>query len=163
MPKKIRLQMSATPFRVNSHRLFAWRGRVFVRLTPHEGSVINRLFLVDTGAPLSVVPYSLWHGTGLAWTSLGSRVTDDGGQPLPGFLNWFGIPCEIGQAEGELFDGQVSAGPFLIVAKFPQAPHRHPVIETTPILGLNFLSDNSPHLSLRRVRRDLSGYFQVRR
>src|SRR5205807_3720349 len=54
---------------------------------------------LDTGAPFSIVPYSLWHDNDLSWQILGQRLLNLGGAPLPGTLNWQGIPCVFGEAQ----------------------------------------------------------------
>jgi len=156
MPK-IRLQLVGNSLRIAGRTLRAWRARVYCIFLSQTGQSIKRWCLIDSGAPLSVLPYSLWHSENLAWNSLGDQVMDTRGRRIP--LHWFGVPCEIGETEGSLADQSIVAGPLVIVAKFPRAAHANAVIENTPVLGLNFLSDNRLRLGMDGRGAALPGHF----
>jgi hypothetical protein len=82
---------------------------------------------LDTAAPLSVVPFRVYHQK-LAW------------QPIPGVqMTWAGQPCALGRADiwVPTKDGSGLRGPFPLLAKFPLSD---PPGSPTPILlGLEFL------------------------
>ena len=93
--------------------------------------------LLDSGAPLSVVPWAIHQTYGFAW------------QPLPGpwpqgFTTWSGVPCVIGRMDmwAPVPASATLRGPLTFIAKFALAtPARMPA--TLPVLvGLNFLADN---------------------
>jgi hypothetical protein len=83
--------------------------------------------LLDTGAPLSVIPFAV-HRQGVAW------------RPLPGVATtWAGQACALGQVEIWLPDAAtgVLRGPFGMLAKFATSdPPGHP---PPVLLGLEFL------------------------
>jgi hypothetical protein len=118
------------------------------------GYPIRVLCHADSGAPLCVVPFSLWHDCNLRWQNLGAHLTVSG-KLVPEALTWQGIPCDLGCTRVEMFDhdGNLFAGAYLVVGKFPQNPHSQPEIENMPILGLNFLTDNRLGGVLRRHTR----------
>jgi hypothetical protein len=91
---------------------------------------------LDTGAPLSVIPFAL-QSQGLAW------------QPLPGVrVTWFGISCDLGHIDIWVTDLASSSqrGPLRVLAKFP---HRDPPGNPVPILlGLEFLLTHHAALNL---------------
>jgi len=100
--------------------------------------------VIDTGAPLSVVPYDVWKHRKLAWTSV-SKTLHRGARKAT--LDWQGVSCELGEAQVELF------GPRSLLAKFALRP-------TSPmdvILGLKFLLDNDLELHLLGTSGTLSG------
>jgi hypothetical protein len=59
---------------------------------------------LDTGAPFSILPYTLWHDQYLPWQVLGQQLLTLGGTPLPRALTWQGIPCHFGVAQVRLVD-----------------------------------------------------------
>jgi hypothetical protein len=81
---------------------------------------------LDTGAPLSVIPFDV-HRHGLLW------------RPLAGVqATWAGQPCDVGHIDIWLSDLASSSlqGPFPVLAKFP---HRDPPGAAAPVLlGLEF-------------------------
>ena len=91
---------------------------------------------LDTGAPLSVIPFRT-QTQGLIWHPLaGVRTT------------WAGQPCEVGHIDIWLSDLAISSlrGPFSLLAKFP---HRDPPGDPVPILlGLEFLIARRADLAL---------------
>jgi hypothetical protein len=109
-----------------------------------SGLIVRRRCLLDTGAPISVVP------------EFHQRVLDIDWQPLPGgwpveFLTWLGAPCVVGRVDAWI---QIGAPPFLhgplnLLAKFPQAtPPNRP--GTLPVLlGLNFLAEHRAEVSFQ--------------
>ena len=60
--------------------LTAWRGYADALFVTPRGGTVPFSCIVDSGAPFSVLPYSLWHDRNLSWTSLGRRLTRQGGQ-----------------------------------------------------------------------------------
>ncbi len=91
---------------------------------------------LDTGAPLSVIPFDV-HRQGLIWRPLaGVRTT------------WSGQPCDVGHIDIWLSDLVSSSlrGPLSILAKFPQ---RDPPGDPIPILlGLEFVIAHQTDLAL---------------
>jgi hypothetical protein len=81
---------------------------------------------LDTGAPLSVVPFHIQQ-KGLHW------------QPLPGIqTSWSGQPCDLGRIDFLLPIDQPPnlRGPVSLLAKFP---HSDPLGDPVPVLlGLEF-------------------------
>ena len=81
---------------------------------------------LDTGAPVSVVPFHVHHGR-LSW------------RPVPGVsTTWAGQPCDLGHVNVWLTTEQPPTvrGPFSLLAKFPRAD---PPGDLVPILlGLEF-------------------------
>jgi hypothetical protein len=81
---------------------------------------------LDTGAPLSVVPFYVHHRR-LAW------------QPIPGIkVTWAGQPCELGRIDVWLSTQQPPnvRGPFSLLAKFARSD---PPGDLVPVLlGLEF-------------------------
>jgi hypothetical protein len=88
-------------------------------------SVLQTAWL-DTGAPLSVIPYHI-HQKGLRW------------QPIPGVqATWSGQRCDLGRIDAWLPTDQPPYlhGPLALLAKFPR---RDPPGDDVPILlGLEF-------------------------
>ncbi|MGH7226179.1 MAG: hypothetical protein ACRELF_23435, partial [Gemmataceae bacterium] len=60
--------------------------------------------ILDTGAPFSIVPFSLWNGRNLSWTPLGSQLFTSQGRPDPDALKWLGVSCELGVTHIALVD-----------------------------------------------------------
>lgn len=118
-----------------------WVELAFARRT---GGSLRRDCLLDTGAPLSVVPYLIHHLHDFAW------------QPLPGpwptgFMTWFGVPCVIGRMEvwAHLPHAPFLVGPLTFVAKFAQATPSHVTGPLPILLGPNFLADHQAEVTLQ--------------
>ena len=114
---------------------------------------IRRDAILDTGAPFSVFPFSLWNGQNLSWTPLGSQILTVQGQPVPDALNWLGISCDLGVTQIALVDDTNRPTRFLrTIAKFVRAPL--PVrFEKATILGYSFLLDNALTLTVEPASR----------
>jgi hypothetical protein len=105
-------------------------GRLIVPLylgSPPPGPESPRdLCWLDTGAPVSVVPFHVHHQR-LTW------------QAIPGVrTTWAGQPCDLGRVDVWLSTHQAPylRGPWSLLAKFP---HRDPPGDLMPILlGLEF-------------------------
>ncbi len=139
--------------------LTAWRGYAdAVFLTP-SGGTVPFFCIVDSGAPFSVLPYSLWHDRNLAWTPLGRRLRRQGGQGSDP-LKWQGVNCSLGQTSVSLIDRRTSlqVGPFFLVAKFVDRPLPEARLEMIAVLGMNFLADNDLRFVLDGVGGNLVGY-----
>ncbi len=114
---------------------------------------------VDTAAPFSVVPFSVWSGHNVPWLPLGSQLLTLQGLAQPDALKWLGVPCEFGEATVVLLDeGRNRTRPMRLVAKFPQRPvatHMEDVV----LAGYNFLTDNAIKLTLDPASRLTVGPF----
>lgn len=124
------------------------RSYVTVGFRTRTGALLRRRCIVDSGSPLSVVPYEIWRKRNLAWSSVSKTLTVAGQRAA---LTWQGVPCELGFTEVEL------AGAQNLTAKFAMQPT--PPAEV--ILGLNFLTDNEIELVLRGDPSALSGYLSL--
>ncbi len=124
--------------------LLVYRPVVVARFPTERGPTILRRCVVDTGAPLSVVPYEIWQARNLKWASVSASLHGSGGAAA---LTWQGVPCALGEMQVEL------AGPRVFVAKF--GLQRTPPCDV--ILGMNFLVDNDLELVLSAVGGSLSG------
>jgi hypothetical protein len=137
----------------------AWRPYVVIELTGTGGIVFRKSAMVDSGAPFSVIPFSLWHDQHLAWQPLGSQFVR-AGEPDPAALSWLGVPCQFGQTQVCLFDEQVGtrSARLHLRAKFPSAivPSH---AEKEVILGCNFLVENALTLTMRGGVGKLGGVF----
>jgi hypothetical protein len=142
--------------------LRAWRAFAETLFDTVSGFLVPFSCIVDTGAPFSVLPYSLWHDRSIAWTPLGSQLTQLASQTTE-TLEWQGTPCDLGEAALHLVDlqTQVQAGPFLVVAKFPRQPQARSNLETIALLGMNFLTDNFLRLLLDGWRGSLVGSLSI--
>jgi hypothetical protein len=93
--------------------------------------------LLDSCAPLCVVPYRVHQVQGLAWQPL------PGPWP-PGLTTWSGVPCVMGTMDvwAPTRQAPFRRGPLTFVAKFALAtpPQLTGVIPI--LLGLNFLADH---------------------
>jgi hypothetical protein len=113
--------------------------------------------IINTGAPFSVLPYSLWHQRNLACSPLGSQFMTLSGQPDPEALKWFGVACEFGETRAALVDeASRRSRPLRLIAELPRsvvASH----LEGEIILGCNFLADNSLTLTVHPGSRTTAG------
>src|SRR5579871_4504459 len=123
---------AASGIRVPTVRL--WVELAFAR---RFGPPLLSRCLVDTVAPLCVVPFAIHDPGALAWQAI------PGPWP-PGFTTWQGVPCDLGRIDVWLSapDLSLPRAPRTFIAKFPQAtptqmPARMPIL-----LGLNFLADH---------------------
>jgi hypothetical protein len=108
------------------------------------GREVRLRCLIDTGAPLSIVPYDVWKHRNLSWTSVSKTLRR---QTRKAALDWQGVSCELGHTKVDLF------GERSLTAKFALGP-------TAPIdviLGLNFLVDNDIEIHLLGTSGNLSG------
>jgi hypothetical protein len=90
---------------------------------------------LDTGAPISVVPFWV-HNQRLIWQPLGLKTT------------WSGQSCDLGRVDVwfTAAPGVQVAGPFSLLAKFPSSdPPGDPV---PVLLGLEFFLSHRGYLSL---------------
>jgi hypothetical protein len=91
---------------------------------------------LDTGAPISIVPFHVHHQR-LAW------------QPIPGITTtWAGQPCDLGRVDVWLSTEQLPylRGPFALLAKFPRSD---PPGDLVPVLlGLEFFLTHQAELTL---------------
>lgn len=102
------------------------RIRLYVGTAPPGPQATLREGWLDTGAPLSVIPFHI-HNAGLPW------------QPLAGIqTTWSGQTCDLGRIDIWLPTDQPPflRGPLSLLAKFPQSD---PPGDPVPILlGLEF-------------------------
>ena len=97
---------------------------------------------LDTGAPLSVVPYHLHHRR-LVW------------QPIPGArTTWSGQPCDLGRIDFWLATDQPPylRGPLSLLAKFPRSDPPGPFVPV--LLGLEFFLSHGAEFQLPLPPRD---------
>lgn len=92
--------------------------------------------LLDTGAPLCVVPAFFHQTYDLDWQPLA-------GHWPAGFTTWAGVPCTIGRMDVwvPIPDAPFLAGPFSLIAKFAQGAPSSAAGALPILLGLNFLAD----------------------
>ncbi len=92
--------------------------------------------LIDTGAPLSFVPYWAHSAHSFDWTDLAIATTA------------FGSPCRLGKIEVLLTDASSQPiGPFELLAKFALQPASLPGGKKLPLLvGLHFLEETGGKL-----------------
>jgi hypothetical protein len=117
--------------------------------------------LLDTGAPLSVIPYDVWHLQGLAWDpvhrknpSAPSGIRDERFQS---------IPCDLGRIDVWLphdGNGLDLQGPYRMHAKF--ARFADPSLPYT-IVGMDFFSRHAAELQFRCpcVQFAAAGLFEI--
>jgi hypothetical protein len=136
----------------------AWRACADALFLTAGGGTVLYSCIVDTGAPFSVLPYSLWHNRNLSWTPRGRRLTRQGGQ-VSDPLKWQGEDCSLGDTSLSLIDRptSVQTGPFLLVAKFVDRRLPDPRLEMLAVLGMNFLADNELRLVLEGAGGNLVG------
>ena len=97
---------------------------------------------LDTGAPLSIIPFHI-HRKGLRW------------QSIPGIqVTWFGQRCELGRIDCWFPTDQppYRRGPLPLLAKFPQS--NPPGDEIPVILGLEFFLAHQAEFQLLLPPRD---------
>jgi hypothetical protein len=103
---------------------------------------VRQLCWLDTGAPLSVVPFYIHHHR-LVW------------QPIPGVrTTWAGQACDLGRMDFWFATDQPPylRGPLSLLAKFAQSdPPRH---KTPILLGLEFFLSHGAELQLPLPPRD---------
>jgi hypothetical protein len=109
---------------------------LFLRTALPGLQIVAEIGWVDTGAPLSVIPFHIHNGR-LDW------------RPIPGVqLTWLGQSCDLGTIDIWLPTQETSAlrGPLTLLAKFPRSdPPGSPV----PILlGLEFFLSNQAGMNL---------------
>ncbi len=115
---------------------------------PTHAGFLPRRCIIDTGAPLSIVPYDVWQVRKLKWLATSKNL---GGRGGPTVMMWQGVACELGEMQIDL------AGPRLLVAKFALQP-------TPPfdvILGMNFFADNDLELNVKHGTTGFSGMIVV--
>ena len=141
----------------------AWRAHAETLFTTSTSSLASFSCIVDTGAPFSVLPFSLWQSCNVQWSPLGQQLTCHG-RPAQGVLKWQDVDCSLGATYVQLIDlqtGMKVSRPFLVVAKFASQRSQHPHLELTAVLGMNFLTDNNLRLELDGTGVDLVGYFSI--
>jgi len=118
---------------------------------------ISRDAILDTGAPFSVFPFTVWNGNNLSWTPLGSQMLTPQGQADPEALKWLGISCELGVIQIALLDEtNQHTRPLRALAKFPlSAPPGR--FKQDIILGYHFLMDNPITLTVNPASRATVG------
>src|SRR5262249_24963576 len=113
--------------------------------------------MLDTGAPFSVVPFSVWHGFNLACSPLGSQFATLEGKVDDSALKWQGVPCQFGEVVTHLLDeADNRSRPLRMIAKLPRSPVMlH--MESIVVLGYSFLADNNLTLTLHPGSRTTVG------
>jgi hypothetical protein len=136
------------------------RVRALADFIASDNSLVSYSCLVDSGAPLCVVPYSLWHDRNLKWTPLGAQLLK-GGVVVPDALKWKDVDCVLGSTRMYLVNpvSKAQAGPLLLLGKFAQSRQTTTEFEMTALLGLNFLLDNYTNLALSGNGGQLAGQF----
>jgi hypothetical protein len=113
--------------------------------------------MIDTGAPFSVIPFSIRHRPKLEYTPLGDLFTTLEGEPEPSALAWLGVPCELGEVKVTLVDELKNRSRSLrMVAKLPRSPVASHM-EKTVVVGCSFLADNNLTLTLHPASRTTLG------
>jgi hypothetical protein len=140
----------------------AIRSYVTIEFTDSVGNILERLAMVDSGAPFSVVPYSLWHEQNLNWNPLASQFLRSDNQVDVAALTWQGVPCRLGEIPIRLVDqqGDARSRPLLLTAKFALSQIRTS-LEKEVILGDSFIVDNLLTLSLRGIGGKLDGAYTL--
>jgi hypothetical protein len=139
----------------------AWRPYVVLEFTDTRGSTFRRAAVVDSGAPFSVLPFTLWNDKDLAWQFLGNQFLV-GNRPDIAALTWQGVPCQFGETQVRLLDDQKGVRSALLTlrAKFPiaKAPSH---MEKEALAGNSFLLDNFLTQAMRGGEDWLDGVFLV--
>lgn len=135
----------------------ACRLLVKVELFDRAKGRFNLDAILDTGAPFSVFPFSVWNKNNLSWNPLGSQMFTLQGQLDPDAMKWLGISCELAFTQIALVDeAGRSSRSFRVIAKFVQTPL--PVrFESDILLGYHFLMDNRLTLTLNPAVRTTAG------
>lgn len=155
------LQIQETSFLTEYHvPVLVQRVRALVDFEALDGSLVSYSCLVDSGAPVCVIPYSLWHDRNLKWTLLGTQLTQNG-VVVAKALQWLGVDCHLCATRVHLVNltNQTRVGPFLVIGKFAQARLPRAEIEGTSVLGVNFLTENYRELFLSGLTGQLGGHF----
>jgi hypothetical protein len=132
------------------------------------GLPIDLSFRLDTCAPFSILPFSVWDTNQLRWQLLGNDLLTLDGQSASGALRWMSARCVLAETSVCLYDEfNQTSRPLRVVAKLVQRPIPSPY-ETIPLLGYNFLTDNSltvtlhPHQHMTAGRfADIVGYLTI--
>jgi len=120
-----------------------------------SGLPMLRRCLIDTGAPLSVIPLSIYTPHAFVW-----RQVNDPTIP-PGQTSWNGVPADLGLISVwiPVEHGRV-AGPFDMLAKFPRRPSAAELKgrDRPPVLvGLDFLASVTRSLGIDWQERPARG------
>jgi hypothetical protein len=118
-----------------------WVELAFTRQIPPP---LPRKCLLDTGAPLSVIPYAVHHTHSFSWQPLS-------GPWPPGFTSWLGVPCIVGLIDVwvPVAEAPFLNGPWKCIAKFAQATPANMPTNLPILLGLNFLADHQAGVSIQ--------------
>jgi hypothetical protein len=113
--------------------------RLWIELlfTCRAGDPIPVQCLLDSGAPICVVPFAIWQANDVAWQALPG--------PWPaGFTTWQGVPCTVGCVDVWIPqpDAPFAHGPLTLIGKFTQATPASIRSAFPVLLGLNFLADH---------------------
>jgi hypothetical protein len=129
----------------------ASRAYVHIELLDGKSVWSQRLAMIDTAAPWSVLPCWLWQDLNLSWQPLGSQLTREGKADVSA-LTWCGVPCQLGETRVVLVHPptNVRSRPLRLLAKFALARVASP-IEKEALLGHSFVIDNSLALSMKGV------------
>jgi hypothetical protein len=128
--------------------------RLWVELgfTRQSSPPLLRKCLLDSGAPLSVIPYAIHHTHSFSW------------KPLPGawptgFSSWLGVPCLVGliEAWAPIADAPFLNGPWTFIAKFAQANPPNMPANLPILLGLNFLADHKAGIAIQNCTLPTAG------
>lgn len=135
----------------------ACRPLVKTQFVSRTGGPFECPALIDTGAPFSVVPFSIWNDENLAWQLLGHQLLTLAGQLDQEALTWLGVPCYFGEVRVALLDESKKRTRSLhLIGKLPcAATSSH--LESQVILGYNFLADNSLTLILHPASKQTIG------
>jgi hypothetical protein len=139
----------------------AVRPYVPVEFIDGAGNLFHWLAMLDSGAPFSVLPYTLWQEHNIIYNLLGSQLLR-GNKLDATALTWQGMPCRLGEIPIRLVDQRANtrSRPLLLTAKLVLS--RIPSsLEKEAIIGANFLVDNSLALSMRGIEDKLEGAFAV--
>ena len=132
----LRFQTLAVPVIVPGYRLLERRLWAAVQFAQIRSGWFLERCLVDTGAPLCVIPHEIHadSSNALKWDKLNRHV------PV---TKYRGIDCDLGRVRIWLPDPVTLTryGPFTLIAKFPRAPLKWPD-QAVALLGLNFFDEN---------------------
>jgi hypothetical protein len=147
------------------YHLRGWRTRANVQFVAAGGIRVPFWCIVDSGAPVSILPHSLWSGRNLHWNNVGNQLLDSAGQAVPDALSWMGLPCHLGETTVYLVDvaAGLRTGPHLLVARFVRQPFptHQGKLEKFALLGQNFLVDNGINFSTETSAGSLTAQFVV--